>query len=183
MASKEPSGPGGGLVYEAKLHLRWRPADTDYSVNDMRAANAFTLQLLKTLEEHPVERREDKPWAHEIQRLEAKLDLLLTLVTRLQHGEQAPPPEVPVRLYAAGLDWVDASPPAAGARVRLDLFVHDRGFPPLHLLAEISSVTASAEGEWVRAKFVELDDDLEDWLERFIFQGHRKSVAQQHRHH
>ena len=48
MASKEPSGPGGGLVYEAKLHLRWRPADTDYSVSDMRAANAFTLQLLKT---------------------------------------------------------------------------------------------------------------------------------------
>jgi hypothetical protein len=179
----QPADPfSTGLVYEDQLPLHWqvvavRP-DTVHGL-PLHENNADVLRSLSILEEHPQEIAEDHPAvAHELRRLDFKLNLLLDMVGLLVARDLALPERVPLRLTAHGLEWSTRQPPALGSLVQLDIYLSTKLPRPLVLHGRIQRL-ASAAGGWsqVVAEFEDLSELEADWLEKIIFVHHRRQVA------
>lgn len=171
-----------GLVYEDQLPLHWQalaaPMDAAHW-QPLHESNEDVLRSLSTLEEHPQEIAEEHPAvAHELRRLDFKLNLLLDMVGLLVARDLALPERVPLRLAAQGLEWITPQPPALGSLVRLELYLSSKLPRPLVLLGRIQCRSPVADGlSRVVAVFEDLSELEADWLEKIIFVHHRRQVA------
>jgi hypothetical protein len=184
MSGNENSGFGTGLCYEDILPLRWRRSSDALPLARSLAINLGNEQLLRHLAAVDEFRSEsgddDSQTAHDLHRLESKIDLLIDLMGEFIARQSALPEAVPVRMSAETLTWTCASAaaPAMGDRVEAEIFLSTRYPRPLVMYGSIESVQAEERGQVrVSLRYGELSDGVRSALEKTIFRHHRRLVA------
>jgi hypothetical protein len=176
----------GGLSYQDSLPLSWRrlPEGSGTRLAHVDEANSEFLRMMTALEEHTPPKADGNPeLAHELLRLESKINLMLDLVGRVLAQSLKLPPVVPVALGAEALRWTaQGKAPAPGERVLVELYLRPEYPRPLTLTGHVKSVASSAGGKEVTLPLEGLGEEVHDWLERMIFRHHRRSVAHARRH-
>lgn len=176
---------GTGLLYEDRLPLHWQPTEAavaEGGSSHVDEANAEFLRIMVALEEHPPEPTEERPEiAHEMRRLESKVDLLLSMVSRLLVRQRPLPDPVPLRLSGAGIEWLSSQAPVKGEYLLLDLYLC-RDFPlPLLLTGKVAQVTEEPAGRRTTVIFEGLGGTVRDWLDKIVFRQHRRRIAHSRR--
>ncbi len=173
---------GEGLVFEESLPIDWRDAPLPDGA-ELARWNADGAQLLgaeASLEEarsHEALKEESPALAHELQRLEFKLDILLRLTAELATDHRPLPPSQTLRLSSQGLEWIGADGPRVGATGIASVYVN-RALPqPLRLPCRVVDERRVGEQRAVRLRFVGLSDGVVEGLDRLIFRHHRRLVA------
>lgn len=167
------------LASQDVLPVAWRrlaqPLD-DVAVSAITDRNVKTLQVALAIEEQgSVEKPDDKsPHAADLQRLEAKVNLMVDLLGQLLAASQRRPPPVEVRFNALGADFRTLSPPQVGESGLLDIYLRDCLAQPMTLIGRVTRVTP--EG-LVRVNFTPPGEATADLLEKLAFRRHRRQVA------
>lgn len=172
-----------GLAYAAAMPFQWTRLDGPPDADALARYNESALRLLQVAlvwDEAPApEGADDAARAHDLARVEAKLNLLLELFGELLAG--AAPAAVPLGISSRGLHWNTRQPPGPGDYLDLTLYLV-RGFPkPLRLPAEVLTVTRQGPGFEVRAGFHDLSASVQDGIDKIVFRYHRRRVAQARR--
>ena len=180
------SEPGSDteLSLSVALPLAWRvgppPADAG---GGWRETGVLLLRALASLDSHAVAEHDSEQAAElrRLERLEAKLDLLLLLEAEARRGER--PPTRDMVLRASGVEWREiGAPPPAGARLGLQLHLSPLLPLPLALPARVLTVTPpqGLEGGRVATAFEPLGEELEDAFTRTLFRFHRRAIHARH---
>ena len=145
-------------------------------------------QLLRSIALVEDSRTEDKDERGEsslsLQRLEAKLDLVLTLLGRLARQHAEPLPLRPLRWSRRGIRLElgprsGASPGGLGSvRLQPSDWLPDHVDLPVQVVAEAAT---GSGGHFLWLRFHGLSDGLEMALERHLFRVHRRQVAETRR--
>lgn len=178
-----------GVFYAADLPLGWMPfARIQPAQNEQwQYAGVALLRALAVLEIPAPEGERDISSASgkAMERLEAKLDMALSLMMQLARQQAELPNLHPVVLRAHSLEWLGETVPAAQQRILLSLHISPKLPQPLVLPATVTAVTLQDNASSkVRADFTELSEEMEEWLARTLFRFHRRSIQQNlSRHH
>ncbi|MBZ0105506.1 MAG: PilZ domain-containing protein [Sulfuricella denitrificans] len=115
-----------------------------------------------------------------MERLEAKLDMALNLMMQLLRQQAELPVPHPVILHANSVEWTGETVPETSQTILLSLYLSPKLPQPLLLPATVSEVEKMGGRARVKAKFMHLNQEVEDWLERTLFRFHRRSIQQSH---
>ena len=173
-----------GVFYAADLPLSWtalsrlQPMQTEQWQHDAVAL----LRALAVIEAPIAEADRDISSAagKAMERLEAKVDMALNLIMQLTRQQRELPEPHPVILRAGTLEWTGASAPETGQLILLSLHLSPKLPQPLLLPATVAGVARQENGANIRAKFIALNQEMEEWLERTLFRFHRRSIQQSH---
>jgi hypothetical protein len=171
-----------GVSFQANLPLEWRPlGDAEqHAVEIWMHTNIVLLRALATIDAQApatdYENEPGSPTGRVLERLEAKVDLALTLLGRLLSQEQPAPRPASLTLSAQAVAWKSDSLPPAGSAVLITLHISSRLPQPLRLTA---IVKRSGQGG-AEAVFTHLGEELQDWLERTVFRQHRRHIQAMH---
>lgn len=166
------------LALHDELPLSWEPAtvrfDT-FTLHGMDEANISLLLACIAVEEQPLRDKNEEltPLAHELARLDYKINLALQLLGRLV-SDNKPVEARSIRFNALGAEWQMPAPqPQVGAQGTLS--VRLRGSLPqmLNFAAEITS----ADGFEVSARYLHLSELSAELIQKLAFLRHRKEVA------
>jgi len=116
--------------------------------------------------------------AHDLERVEAKLNLLIQLVNQLLQSNQPVPEPQTVHLSAQGMHWYSATALESGTLLRLHLYLAAEIAQPIRLCARVTDFT----DKHVRVVFLDLDEKEEDMLAKWIFRIHRRGIALARQH-
>jgi hypothetical protein len=170
-----------GLVHEDDLPLAWTEVEALPSEQRLASINVSNEALIRACEglEESHRPSEDSPeLAHELARLEAKLNLVLELLgdwLRVQGGQ---PETRRVRFNAAGLEWWAPAGPESGSLVQLTLHVCPAFPRAMTLYGQVLERAGEGGETRILVSFEGLSDPVLDGLERLIFRRHRREVAQ-----
>jgi Atypical PilZ domain, cyclic di-GMP receptor len=174
MTEQEAGSLGSGLVLEDRMPLRWSVSETPGGAPHQQQANEETLRVILSLDEHHVEASDENPeFAHEVERLETKINLILELVSQVLARHLQLPEARPVRLSAHEIEWETATAPAVGSPVVIEAYVCPRYPRPLFLPATVQGVAAGR----ARAVLDDLGEPVQELLEKLIFRHHRRQIA------
>lgn len=175
-----------GVSFQAELPLGWAVQATPPAAPQLSGwmhTNTVLLRALAMLEIQPPERDPElaNEQDHRFERLEAKLDLALDLLSGLI-AQHTPQPETrSISLSANAIAWVGSDAPSPGQTLLISLFISPRLPQPLRLPARVRASTAAAGGMRTVAEFTHLDESTRDWLERTVFRNHRRFIQARHR--
>jgi hypothetical protein len=174
MKHETPDSFGTALVLEDRLPLLWRLSAAPGAALHHQLSNEETLRVILSLDEYHVEASDENPeFAHEVQRLETKINLILELVSQVLARQLQLPEALPVRLSAHEIEWETATAPAIGSTVLIEAYACPRYPRPLFLPATVKD---SAGGR-VRAVFEDLGEHVQELIEKLIFRHHRRQIA------
>ena len=160
------------------LPLRWRDLPAGEMAGGNRLGNQALLRVLEGLD-GPAAREPAGPERELFQRLDAKLNLMLSMLSAVLSREQALPPVAELRLSAQQMSWVAAEAPTLGQCVEVSLYPHPQVPVPLVLEGRVAGLAPQASGTRIYLQFDALDEDLQAELEKFIFRRHRQEVRRQ----
>ena len=167
------------LAFHGEYPLEWvsRPAPHDAHVlESLDTANIALLQACIASEEQPVREKNDDltPLAHELARLDYKINLALQMLAKLVSQHSPPMQSRPVRFNATGATWTALAPlPAVGDRGTLRIRLQSTLPHCLELAARVMEV----DGAEVSLEFVRLSEACGEQMQRLCFLRHRKQVA------
>ncbi len=168
-----------GVTFQADLPLVWRATEAlaEEVILEWLHSNAILLRALATMEAPPGERDIESTAENDkrLERLEAKLDLTLDLLTKLMARDTPKPPSCPVTVSAAAIEWTSVAAQACGTGV-ITLFIDPRLPQPLQLPALVAHSTLTDDGHKTMAEFLHLDEETREWLERAVFRRHRRHI-------
>jgi len=175
----------GRVSFRSRMPLQWTPLVAALDDGQLAAVNEQNLALLRAvaaLEERHTETSDSQQVAlsPEFQRLEAKVDLLLTLVGQIRSSDGLIPSSQSIELAAEGASWwpeADSMPDSAGTEGMLELSLATYSAQPLVIPTRIEG-----QAEWegkpaVIGRFFGLNDTCLDALEKFVFRHHRRAIA------
>ncbi|MEA5444251.1 PilZ domain-containing protein [Gammaproteobacteria bacterium AB-CW1] len=174
----------GRVSFRSRMPLKWVRFETALDDGQLAALNEQNLALLRAvaaLEERHTDTSDTQQVAFspELQRLEAKVDLLLTLVGQIRSADGLIPPSHSIELAAEGAAWwpKDGEQDPKDAEGMLELSLAAYATQPLILPARIQ-----AHGEWegrpaVLGQFFGLNETCLDALGKFVFRHHRRAIA------
>ena len=183
-----------GLIYEADIPFCWQILSDNPPAHESLKLHESNRQLLQLLLKDGTVQDIDTlsdPVALEMHRLDLKLDLLITLVGTLLTKEAGIPVRRKVLLGAEGLqilfdssseDDVGLAECASNSStsdclVKVSMFL-DAHFPqPLSFFARVDVIQQTGTGSLMVATFQSKDQEVQDLLEKFIFQQHRRVIA------
>jgi hypothetical protein len=172
----------GRLSWSGALPLQWRvldrlPDHDHLARSDER--NTALLNALTLIEEATVRQTEEpSPLIAQMERLEAKFDLVLTLLTEALLPESAAPGPVAMRISSRGMVFDAGAPIAAGTVIELSVHFSASLPRPVVLYGVVAEASAGEEGH-VPVEFRRLGPGVIERLERLVFRRHRRSIAQQ----
>jgi len=166
------------LAYHDVLPVVWesleRPPDA-FRLASLEEANLLLLRACVAVEEYPArDKHEDlHPLAHELARLDFKLNLVLHLLATLVERDSPGNPQ-PVQFNALGASW-RAEGKAPELRSRGLLRIRLRGSLPqsLALYAEITE----NQGGGMSANFLGMTPPVAELIQQLCFLKHRQQVA------
>jgi hypothetical protein len=173
------------IDYEDRLVVVWEQNDTvgERDADRLEAANIGVLQAVAAVEEGTSHRlREEQPELYlEIERLNARLDLLVDMVGRLLSEQRQDEPVRRVRLAVERVEFVaDAAEAAEGQVGILSLRLHASVPEALKLPGRITSEHDDEAGRrWVSFRPLGLGVRLRDALDQLVFRHHRRMIAEQ----
>ena len=176
------------LIYTDTLPMRWYVGNETVSgvpLYRQEANRAFfrAITILEDLTLDTSQNEERGEIGHELSRIEAKVDLLTGMVTRLVFNLGGLPPLLPVSLSATGIDWTEpVAVPAtgsisAGTNITIELYLRPDLPLPVYLPAIISSLVSGHDRVQVVAKFTDVSGTIQEYIERTIFRRHRQTIA------
>ncbi len=166
------------LAYDDVLPLQWvdLPVLPDVlRLDRLCESNVSMLGRVAAIEERHRMVGEEGELEQEINRLHAKMDLLLGLVASIARMHLKLPDAIEIRLSADSLRWKSVAPaPPTGSRIMLSLYLNPCIAEPLCLPAVIQD----RDDEWVEARFEHPGATCYSALEQHVFLHHRRSVAE-----
>lgn len=163
------------ICLEGVLPVAWKDmpaalADAEYAA--LYEGNLMLLNAIAVMDQPQYGDSDESLAIHQdIFRVEAKLDLLTSLVTRLLDKYELVPPLAAVTLTARSFHWHGSMLPAdAGRSGIIELYVHPLVAAPLRLPARIEKPGV--------AVLAELPPMMRNALEKFLFRQHRRQVAE-----
>lgn len=173
-----------GVFYSADLPLSWTPLEQlqPSQSEQWQHHGIMLLHALSVIEMPLPEPDRDTPSSSgkAMERLEAKLDLILSLMMQLARQQTGLPPPRAVILRAGSVEWLGESAPEAGQLLLISLHISPKLPQALTLPARVGAVEERGQGVWVRADFTGLNGEMAEWLERTLFRFHRRSIQQSH---
>jgi hypothetical protein len=167
------------LAFHGEYPLEWEPLPTPHdahTLESMDAANMALLQACIASEEQPVREKNDDltPLAHELARLDYKINLALQMLTTLVTQNSPPMQSRPIRFNAVGATWTALTPlPAPGdygtLRIRLQA--------TLPQCLELAARVNETDGAEISVRYLRLSEACGEQMQRLCFLRHRKQVA------
>ncbi len=171
-----------GLALHDFLPLAWEPSPLSdpAELEHYNQETARALQALALFEEAPKEISTDAiPKGQELLHLEAKVDVLLSLVTRLVSQQQGLPKRHNTVLRADSLEWT--GPGAEQARTGdtgvIVIYPNPLLPMPFRLAGRVVSTVERAGIKWRLTRFENLSPLVSVGLEKLVFRRHRRQVA------
>ncbi len=162
------------ICFTGLLPAAWIPHSDSLSAVELAVINERNLTLLTAIsvleEQGHQEIHEHALLTQEMARLDAKVDLLLSLVTRLLAEYKVIPPALDITLSSRNLLWREGLSVAVGDVGVVELFIHPGIAAPLSLPA-----TVEDEG---RAAIHGLTAQVQSGLEKYLFRQHRRAIAE-----
>lgn len=167
-----------GLQVDLILPLRWQVTTTAVC-RSRQLTNASIYAILDSYTEAATA-AEVATVTAPVERLEAKVNLLLTLLTRLvqQQDQVAAPAEHAVQLSAQHIHWQSEVPVLPEQRLWVELFLDPRLPQPLSLCGV---VVASGSGQ-IGLELEHLDEHEAAAWQRWLFRQHRQQIAKRRGH-
>ena len=170
------------LVYEQQLPVKWSAFDPKVSENtltEMSHDNETLLHVLLGQDEGSKELEESRhESSQELQRLDAKVNLLLQWVGQWLSSTQGAPASQSLRLSERGAEVEVPFTINVGEMLLLEVYLNAQFPQPIKLPCEVFSVEpTSSGGTRVVACFTGLTTEVHDLIEKFIFRHHRRLVA------
>ncbi len=183
MINSDTNPLADSLVYEDMLPLFWSArVDGSPPVNLARVSehNEHVMRCVNLLGEQIKEKIDEVSETESaLMRLDAKVNLLLEMVSNLSRDRIDLPEVNKVRLASGGMEWwCQKNTPAAGDNIWVTLHIDSRIPESLKLAARVISVSADEFGSRVAVRFEEVGEVVQDQLEKMIFRNHRRKVAQ-----
>jgi hypothetical protein len=171
-----------GLALHDHLPLAWEPSALS-DPGDIERCNfetARALQALALFEEAPRDPVPDvSGQGQELQHLEAKVDVLLSLVTRLLGERHGYPARHNTILRADSLEWTGPAVDlvANGERGIVVLYPNAAAPLPFRLPGRVVGSVERAGTRWRLVRFENLAPAVRLGLEKLVFRRHRRQVA------
>ncbi len=183
MTISETNPLSDSLTYEDLLPVSWVARKHDsQSINYARVDehNEHVIRCVNLLGEPAKEKTDEESETESaLIRLEAKVNLLLEMVTKLDRASVDLPDAAQVRLSAAGIEWgCKEQPPAEGDRIWINIYVDNRIPEAMKLAARVLTLNDAGGVTAVTARFEDMGEVVQDQLEKMIFRHHRRMVAQ-----
>ena len=171
-----------GLCLHDFLPLAWEPSPLSdpaelehYNQETVRA-----LQALALFEEAPKELSTDQnPKGQELLHLEAKVDVLLSLVTRLVSHQHGLPKRHNTILRADTLEWTGPAVEQVrtGDSGVIVLYPNPMLPMPFRLAGRVAGSVERSGSKWRLVRFEHLSPLVSVGLEKLVFRRHRRQVA------
>lgn len=163
-----------GVQLSTNLPLKWQAKESFSSeeLADWMHGNIVVLQALASLESVTKDSDTEHRIDHNVARIEAKIDLTLTLVGELLRRQTPLPAAVPMALSSEAIAWQSVQTIAPHTKGVVWLYISPRLPWPLMLPVEI---IGSQDGK-VRAKLIHMSEEAQEWLDRTLFRHHRRAV-------
>ena len=171
-----------GITYNDRLPVAWEILPGSQSGGErhrLDRANEELLQNLLLLDEasQDTEDQEEGRGLEHFKRLEAKVDLLLSLVAEMMTSNGGLPERRVLSLGTHGLcvhaEAGKLEPLKAGTLLRIRLYL-DPQFPrPLDLCGYLTAVHADS----FTVSYCPLEDALQGLLDKYVFRQHRRAIA------
>lgn len=162
------------LALEAHLPLRFSPGALAPELTQAAMqTNAILLSALERMETAPREAELESPLVHELARVEAKVDLALTLLARFLSTHSPLPTARRVFLGLEQLSWEAPEPEAGGVGV-VELWLSPAVPLPLTLPVDVWAWEAGL----ARARYQHLSEAVAEALTRTLFRHHRRSLKE-----
>lgn len=171
-----------GLALHDFLPLAWEPSPLSdpAELEHYNQETARALQALALFEEAPKEVSTDAiPKGQELLHLEAKVDVLLSLVTRLVSHQQGLPKRHNTVLRADTLEWTGPSAEQARTGDTGVIVIYPNPLLPMpfRLAGRVVSTVERAGIKWRLTRFENLSPLVSVGLEKLVFRRHRRQVA------
>jgi hypothetical protein len=171
-------GDSASLVFEGQLPIAFHAIANIPNPGSLSACNERNEHALRSslLPNEPVEVEDNDEISQHLRRQEAKLDLLLDLVSTLLARQGNNPGTRQVRLSAEGVRWQDGEL-AFALDDCIEVEVHMT--PGIPQALKFYGKVIAAEAGMYEAEFYGVSQQVVDLLEKLIFRHHRRAVAQQ----
>jgi len=170
-----------GLVCDDRLPLSWVSVDalpSDQQLTALNLSNEALIRACEGLEETHRPSEESPELAHELARLDAKMNLVLELLGDWLHAQGKHPQACAVRFNALGIEWTSTEGPEPETLAELSVYVCAAFPKPMVIYGQVVAREAAADGALrTVVRFEGVSDNLRDGLERLIFRRHRREVA------
>jgi hypothetical protein len=171
-----------GLALHDHLPLAWEPSPLSDpgEIERCNFETARALQALALFEEAPRDPGPDSAaTGQELQHLEAKVDVLLSLVTRLLSERHGYPARHNTVLRADSLEWTGPAVDLVenGERGVVVLYPNAAAPLPFRLPGQVVGSIERGGTRWRLIRFEGLTPGVRLGLEKLVFRRHRRQVA------
>ena len=171
-----------GVALHDRLPFDWRPAmlDNGLELEQINLETARVLQALAVFEEAPRAAGTDSdPAAMELHHLEAKIDVLLSLMGGLVAERGCSAPAHNLVLRAGSVEWCGGEADACqtGDTGFARIYVNPTLPLPLRLPARIVGTVERSGARWLLTQFEHLAPAVSDGMQKLIFRRHRRQIA------
>jgi hypothetical protein len=171
------------LVCSQQIALRWHKLDkplSDAQWCRIQTDNNKLMEVLVSSEDvAEMEQSTDKDSAKEIKKLDAKLNLLMAWIGQIILEKQALSPAQTVSLSAKGLQFHsdDTGALSENDNLYMELFLEPHYPQAFIALATVVQIIPGIEENDVLVKFQDINEQNQSWLDKYVFQLHRRHVA------
>ncbi len=171
----------GGLSFTDNISLSWKPIDFEPEEKHLALVNESNEEFLRAaaaIGEMARDLSEDAPEiSQEMARLDAKLNLLLDLVSQLIYAQLDIPEISKVTVSSDAIEWTADNIPEPGQTVFMEVYIQ-RGTPkPLCFYGRATNDAQGFEKGHTRVEYLGLGGNVQAWLDKLIFRHHRRAIA------
>ena len=171
-----------GLALHDQLPFSWEPtpARDPAELDHINQDTARALQALAVFEEAPRELSNDTAHvSQELLHLEAKVDVLLSLVGMLAAEHRGRAPSHSVILRAESLEWSGtAGAGVSSGDLGYAVFYPNSMLPlPLRIAGRIVGSVERGGSRWILCRFEHMAPAVSNGLDKLIFRRHRRQIA------
>lgn len=167
--------------YQDHLPLEWVPgAAAAVDDRQRRTTNLYVLEAVAAVEDRaPDHLHEEQPELHsELQRIDAKLQLLMDMVARLLRRDEQFPERYAVRIAVELIEVMSGLPGMTpGSEGVLYLHLHPAIPAPLLLPGRITDKAEDGEELWMHFTPMPLSESENEAFARHVFRHHRRGIA------
>ena len=172
---------GDSVFYETLLPVAWQEREHEPEPSELIQAHTINREIfsaLHVIDDVGGEAVADNENRSENLHVEAKLNLLINMVSILLRWQQKPPPEVMIKMGSEKITWFCLKPPVLDQWLQVQIYVCGLVPQPLSLFGRCQAVQAENDGFLVSLTLLKMEGALQEEFEKFIFRQHLRSIAQ-----
>jgi hypothetical protein len=170
----------GGISMQATLPLAWTKAG-DISVANAELRMQTNIALLRALAAidviAPEHEAHVEPAQRALERMEAKVDMVMLMVAQLMGASMPLPDEKQVTLFNQSIIWLEhGATPDADQSAVVELYLNPRLPQALKLPVIVKELKMQENGVIILAELQGCSEEFDEWLTRTLFRYHRRAL-------